>query len=128
MSNKTLSPSISWPAVINLLSELVVFNQYNFQEFLQKCITLVSNIFPTDSCLIYFYDRGKKQYILIASKKPHADSIGHIALSSGEGITGWVAEHKKTVAIEREAYKDPRFKTFAQLPEDTFESFLSVPI
>ena len=27
-----------------------------------------------------------------------------------------------------EAYKDPRFKTFSNLPEDTYEAFLSVPV
>ena len=32
------------------------------------------------------------------------------------------------VAISREAYRDPRFRLFTDLPEDTFEAFLSVPI
>jgi uroporphyrinogen-III synthase len=32
------------------------------------------------------------------------------------------------VAISREAYKDPRFKYFGDLPEDTFEAFLSAPV
>jgi uroporphyrinogen-III synthase len=46
----------------------------------------------------------------------------------GEGITGWVAETKKTVAISTKAYEDKRFKLFSGLPEDKFEGFLSVPI
>lgn len=49
-------------------------------------------------------------------------------MRKGEGITGWVAEHQQTVALEKQAYKDPRFKFFKQLPEDSYESFLSVPI
>jgi uroporphyrinogen-III synthase len=32
------------------------------------------------------------------------------------------------VAISREAYKDTRFKTFGELPEDTYEAFLSSPV
>ena len=32
------------------------------------------------------------------------------------------------LAISVEAYKDPRFKKFRDLPEDTFESFLSAPV
>jgi uroporphyrinogen-III synthase len=30
--------------------------------------------------------------------------------------------------IPREAYKDPRFKYFGELQEDTYEAFLSVPV
>jgi uroporphyrinogen-III synthase len=45
-----------------------------------------------------------------------------------EGLTGWVARERRLVAISREAYRDARFKTFGELPEDTFEAFLSAPI
>lgn len=114
--------------VIRLLSDLVVFNHYGFDEFLKKLIKVIIEIIPADSCLIYLYDREKRELILIGSKKPHREEIGKITLKSGEGITGWVAERKKTVAIEKEAYKDARFRFFRELPEDRYESFLSVPI
>jgi uroporphyrinogen-III synthase len=39
-----------------------------------------------------------------------------------------VAKERRLVAISREAYADPRFKTFRDLPEDTFEAFLSAPV
>lgn len=115
-------------AVINHLSELVVFHQSDFQQFLKKLITIIGEIVPVDSCLIYFYDRDTKQLILEGSKKSHTQQMGKITLSHGEGITGWVAAHQRTVALEKEAYKDKRFKSFKELPEDRFESFLSVPI
>lgn len=114
--------------VINFLSELVVFNQYDFHKFLQKFIKIILKIIPADSCFIYFYDREKRQAVLIGSKKPHEQELGHIIMKEGEGITGWVAEHQQTVALEKQAFKDPRFKYFKELPEDTYESFLSVPI
>ncbi|MBI2327722.1 ANTAR domain-containing protein [Candidatus Curtissbacteria bacterium] len=123
-----LTDNASWLQVINLLSDLVVYNHYDFDEFLKKLIKVVIEVIPTDSCLIYFYDQDKSELILIGSKKPHKEQLGKIILRKGEGITGWVAEHKQTVAIEKEAYKDPRFKFFEDLPEDTYESFLSVPI
>lgn len=114
--------------VINLLYELVVLKQYEFNEFLERFIKIIQKIIPSDSCLIYFYDLDKKKFILIGSKNPHREAIGNIVMQEGEGITGWVAKNKQSVAIEKEAYKDPRFKLFKELPEDTFESFLSVPI
>lgn len=113
---------------VNLLSELVVFETYDFGEFLKKLIKLILKCSPADSCLIYFYDASHQELILTASKKPHGKLIGKIKMRSGEGITGWVAEHKKTVFLTKEAYKDSRFKQFKELPEDKYEAFLSVPI
>jgi len=51
-----------------------------------------------------------------------------VRLRLSEGLTGWVARERRLLAISREAYSDPRFKYFKDLPQDTFEAFLSVPI
>lgn len=118
----------SWVKIINLLSELVVFDSYDFEQFLKKLIKLILKIIPVSSCLIYFYDREEKKLILIASKKPHQNLMGKLSMKEGEGITGWVATHGKTVVLKKQAYKDKRFKSFDELPEDTFEAFLSLPI
>jgi len=114
--------------MIKLLSELVVYDSFDFNEFLKKLIKIITKIIQIDSCLIYLFNTSNNELILIASKKPHAKLIGNIKMKSGEGITGWVVKHKKRVVIQREAYKDPRFKQFDELPEDKFEAFLSIPI
>jgi len=49
-------------------------------------------------------------------------------MQMGEGITGWVAEHKSVVALPSNAASDPRFARFQALIEDTYEAFLSVPL
>jgi len=49
-------------------------------------------------------------------------------LKMGEGVTGWVAEHKAVVALSEAASSDVRFKRFPALVEDTYEAFLSVPL
>jgi signal transduction protein with GAF and PtsI domain len=46
----------------------------------------------------------------------------------GEGVTGWVAEHKSVVALGSNAAADTRFKYFQALIEDTYEAFASVPL
>lgn len=114
--------------IIKLLSEIIVFNRLTFNQFLTKLVNLLIEIIPVDSCFIYFYDREKKELILIGSKKPKKDLLGKIKLKWGEGITGWVAEHQKTVVLTNKAYEDARFKFFKELPEDLYEAFLSVPI
>jgi len=46
----------------------------------------------------------------------------------GQGIAGWVAEHREPVLIPEKASLDPRFKILTELPEDSYEAILSVPI
>jgi uroporphyrinogen-III synthase len=65
--------------------------------------------------------------ILRASKNPHAEVVDRLKLRVGQGITGWVAEHKNPVSIPCDASLDPRFQSFSELPEDRDEAFLSVP-
>jgi uroporphyrinogen-III synthase len=114
--------------IITLLSRLIVFDLYDFKQFLKRLIKLLTRIVDVDSCFIYIRDIETKQLTLVASKKPKGELVGSITLQRGEGITGWVAEHVKSVVIERQAYKDKRFKPFKELPEDRYEAFLSVPI
>jgi uroporphyrinogen-III synthase len=49
-------------------------------------------------------------------------------MKMGEGVTGWVAEHKAVVALPSDAAADHRFKRFQALIEDTYQAFLSVPL
>jgi len=100
--------------------------ELSLQEVLQGIVTLVVDFTACDSCLIYLLDND--ELALCASNNPHPSEIGRIRLKLGEGLTGWVAKERRLVAISREAYADPRFKSFRDLPEDTFEAFLSAPV
>src|SRR5205823_6971337 len=68
------------------------------------------------------------ELVLCASNTPHPSTIGKVRMRRDEGLTGWVARERKLLAISREAYKDSRFKTFGELPEDSYEAFLSAPV
>jgi uroporphyrinogen-III synthase len=95
-------------------------------DVLKGVVALIVEFTECDSCLIYLLDG--EELVLCASNTPHVGAIGKVRMSSSEGLTGWVARERRLVAISREAYKDGRFKTFGELPEDTFEAFLSAPI
>jgi uroporphyrinogen-III synthase len=95
-------------------------------EVLKGVVSLVGEFAECDSCLVYLLDGS--ELVLCASNTPHATAIGKVRMQWSEGLTGWVARERRLVAISREAYKDVRFKTFGELPEDTFEAFLSAPI
>jgi len=95
-------------------------------ESLQKAVSLVVEFMNSDSCLLYLLDG--QELVLAASNAPKPDSIGRVRLKMSEGLTGWVARERRLLTISREAYLDPRFKLFTDLPEDTFEAFLSAPV
>lgn len=93
---------------------------------LARVVDFVSTIIQCDSCFIYVID--DEALVLRASKTPHPDVVDQLKLRIGQGITGWVAEHQKPVAVADHAWEDPRFTAFNELPEDRFEAFLSVPV
>src|SRR5450755_2371013 len=100
----------------------------SLSDVLQGIVALVVEYTLCDSCLIYLLDGEDQDLVLCASNTPHPSTIGKLRMRSNEGLTGWVARERRLLAISREAYKDPRFKTFADLPEDSFEAFLSAPV
>jgi uroporphyrinogen-III synthase len=99
---------------------------FSLPEILQGVVTLVAEFMRCDSCLLYLLDGDR--LVLCASNTPHPDAIGKVSLKLSEGLTGWVARERRLLAISREAYHDPRFKYFSNLPEDTYEAFLSAPV
>ena len=97
-----------------------------FHGVLDRIVEFVSTIIPCDSCFIYSLEENR--LILRASRNPHANLIDQLVLTLGQGITGWVAEHREAVAIPSGALRDPRFQALRDLPEDLFEAMLAVPI
>ncbi len=93
---------------------------------LQRIVTFVTAVIPCDSCFLYTLESDK--LILRASKNPHSEELDKLRISIGQGVTGWVAEHRETVAISERASEDPRFKAFVNLPEDRFEAMLCGPV
>ncbi|WP_245817822.1 uroporphyrinogen-III synthase [Granulicella rosea] len=98
----------------------------SFHVVLGSIVEFVSAMVPCDSCFVYVLDQDK--LVLRASKNPHADLVDHLGVQLGQGITGWVAEHREPVAISAQASKDPRFVIFRNIPEDDFEAILCTPI
>jgi uroporphyrinogen-III synthase len=98
----------------------------SLQEILAGVVRLVVEFTECDACLVYLLDG--EDLVLCASNTPHPSVIGKLRLRWNEGLTGWVARERRMIAIAREAYKDPRFRAFGELEEDTFEAFLSAPL
>jgi len=93
---------------------------------LDRIIEFASAVVKCDSCFVYV--REGDELVLRASKNAHDEVVDRLKLRVGQGITGWVAEHREPVAVSQNAARDPRFQLFHELPEDSYEAFLSVPI
>lgn len=95
-------------------------------EVLDQIVEFLNEVVGADSCFVYVLEGS--ELVLRASKNPHPESVDNLRIPVGQGITGWVAENRESVAIAEAAMRDPRFRAFRQLPEDSFQAFLSVPI
>ena len=106
----------------------IVSSNLSMDEMLGEVVGLTVQASDCDACLVYLIDHSSDEIVLRASQVPHAADLGNLRLKIGEGITGWVAEHKSVVALPSNAASDARFKRFKTLIEDTYQAFLSVPI
>lgn len=93
---------------------------------LEGVVSLVVEFMACDSCLLYLLQ--DRELVLCASNNPRPETLGQVRLKLGEGLTGWVARERRLLSISREAYLDPRFRLFTDLPEDAYEAFLSAPV
>lgn len=117
-------------AEVQLLHEIAgsVAAASNLDELLEFIAETAVRVTETESSSIYVLDEEKGELVLRAVRDAPTGLIGRLKLKLGEGITGWVARELTPVAIDREAYKDPRFKYFPELKDEKFQSFLSVPM
>jgi signal transduction protein with GAF and PtsI domain len=106
----------------------IVSSERTLDEMLGEIIGLTVQITGCDACLVYLIETDTQEIVLRASQVPHVGDLGNLRMKVGEGITGWVAEHKSVVALSSNASADRRFKRFAGLVEDTYQAFTSVPL
>ncbi len=106
----------------------IVASSRTLNEMLAELVRLVAEITSSDACLVYLLDKDNDEIVLRASQLPHAAEVGTLRLQVGEGVTGWVAEHKSVVSLPSAASADSRFMSFSTLVEDTYQAFLSVPL
>src|SRR5689334_3701826 len=81
----------------------IVSSDWSLERMLSELIDLTMKVTSCNACLVYLVDHKNNEVVLSASQLPHAAEIGNIRLRIGEGITGWVAQHKSVVALASNA-------------------------
>jgi GAF domain-containing protein len=98
----------------------------SLHDVLGRLLDFVSGIAKFDSCFVYVFEGN--EFVLRASRNSHSEMLQPLRLSLDNSITFWIAQNLRPVAIERNAFDDPRFQAFHHLRDDRSEAFLFVPI
>ncbi|MCC2669225.1 MAG: Signal transduction histidine kinase, partial [Armatimonadetes bacterium] len=117
-------------AEVDLLQEITagIAGAGDTEAMLQFIADVAVRVTETDSSSIYVFDSTKQNLVLKAVHEAPHGLVGRLSLKIGEGITGWVARELHPVALERNAFSDPRFKRLPDLQDQQCQSFLSVPM
>jgi two-component sensor histidine kinase/putative methionine-R-sulfoxide reductase with GAF domain len=116
---------------LRLLTETIaaVNSTLDLEEVLDLVASKVADALGTEACFVYLYDDRTNELILRATYGTSVEEMTkRPRMRPGEGITGTAAAHRAPVMIPSQAHLDPRFKQFANLSEDDYESILAVPI
>ncbi|KAA0226238.1 MAG: hypothetical protein AKCLJLPJ_02194 [Fimbriimonadales bacterium] len=86
-----------------------------------KCAT------KTDAAQIFLRDPDANT-LSLAADTYEPEKVGRVTIRLGQGITGWAALHRRSVALSRDPWRDPRFLDYPGLDERRFQSLLCVPL
>jgi signal transduction histidine kinase len=81
----------------------------------------------TEVCSLYLWEDAERLLVLTATNGLAQSGVGTVKLGLGEGITGWVATHRRPLAV-KDVRSEARFVWVPNLDQERFLSMLSVPI
>ncbi len=96
-------------------------------ETLSQLVQLIQSSLKTDVCSVYLVEPNRANLVLAATVGLRADAVGRVRMPIKEGLVGLVAEQIRPIVVE-EAEKHPRFKYVPETGEETYHSFLGVPV
>lgn len=98
----------------------------DLEGILRGIVRLCMEATGCHGCFVYFVQDDR--LVLRAAPSMYRQLEGKVALSIGEGLTGWVAETHHSAFIRDHALDDPRVVNIPELEEELFQSLVSVPI
>jgi starch phosphorylase len=96
-------------------------------ETLMNVVALIAKRFATDVCSAYLLEPDRANLVLAATLGLRREAVGNLRMAVHEGLTGLVAEQVRPVSVEK-VKTHPRFKYFSEAGEDSYQSFLGVPL
>jgi glycogen phosphorylase len=96
-------------------------------ETLANIVRLIKTRFETDVCSVYLLEPDRTHLVLAATIGLSPEGIGRVRMRLNEGLAGLVAETLRPQVVA-EAARHPRFKYFPDAGEDSYHSFMGVPL
>jgi starch phosphorylase len=97
------------------------------EETLSDIVQLIHERFQVEVCSVYLLEPDRATLVLAATVGLRPESIGKVRMRLDEGLAGLAAEQLHPVMVE-DAQRHPRFKYFREAGEESFHSFLGVPL
>ena len=105
----------------------IITDASDLDAMLQKIVDTFAGHMEADVCSIYLYDEAAKELVLRATHGLLSSSIGNVRLRSGEGLTGLAFSERRPIR-EDDAPAHPNYRFFPGIGEESFRSFVAVPI
>ena len=121
-AGSTPAPSWSLDQISRLRSA-----QRDPSETLANIVHEIQRRFDTDVCSVYLLEPDRANLVLAATVGLRPESVGRVRMRLSEGLAGLVAQQQQPVAVA-DASRHPRFKYFSEAGEDSYRSFLGVPL
>lgn len=89
---------------------------------------LITGATASDVCFVHVLDDSARSLTLAGATPPFDEYVGQVHLRLGDGVSGWVAQHREPVVITSDKEGDPRYVPIAALRGSDFTSMASVPM
>jgi GAF domain-containing protein len=103
-----------------------VSSSADLDSVLNGLVQLVTDATDCHACFVYL--RHGDRLRMRAASEVYGHLVGRIEMGLDEGLTGWVARHRRPAFIREDALSDPRNKYFPELEEERFQSICAVPV
>jgi two-component system NarL family sensor kinase len=100
----------------------------DLQPLAASVARLIVEATTTDVCFVHVLDDNGGSLTLMGATPPYDREVGRIHLPVGEGVSGWVASHRKPAVIAADKETDPRYRYFPELDGQDYTSMVSVPM
>ncbi|MDG1293247.1 MAG: phosphoenolpyruvate--protein phosphotransferase [Pseudomonadales bacterium] len=99
----------------------------DLQSALDIIVSQVRTVMGTEVCTVYLTDHQEQRLIFRATEGLNKNVLGNLSLGFGEGLVGQVALREEPINTNS-AESHPHFQYLEDIGEESFSSFLGVPI
>ncbi|MBT5292806.1 MAG: phosphoenolpyruvate--protein phosphotransferase [Cellvibrionales bacterium] len=99
----------------------------DLQSALDIIVSQVRAVMGTEVCTVYLTDHQEQRLIFRATEGLNKSMLGNLSLGFGEGLVGQVALREEPINTNS-AESHPHFQYLEDIGEESFSSFLGVPI